>query len=182
VRKSSVISISDACLRLRRVKRLFQEKRRILTRRLRMYNTSMRSTALILAASIVTGEVTETIQDSFLIPPHVELETKLPQLTKQVCPLTDGAVSESEPLGRFRWRVFHKKMLAARRKKFGMLDAFVDTARTIVEQYPSLEPWERKMQYDMLKCEISLIKLRSRGVKDFSGALPAVAQALSVLP
>jgi len=140
----------------------------------------MKSTALVLAASIVTGEITETIQDSFLIPPHVEQETKLPQLTKQMCPVTDGAVSESEPLGRFRWRVFHKKMLAARRKKFGMLDAFADTARAIMEQYPSLKPWERKMQYDMLKCEINLIKLRSRGVKDFSEALPAVAQALSV--
>ena len=145
-----------------------------------MYNPGVKTVALLLTASIVSSEIAETMDESLFLPPHVEHEANTPKLTEEVRCMTSGGASDSEPLGRFRHRVFHTKMLLARQNYVARLNAFADTARTIMQKYPVLKPWQRKQQYDMLKYEIILIKLRTRGVQDFSGALPAVAQALGV--
>lgn len=75
----------------------------------------------------------------------------------------------------------HKKMLRGRaRGKFGMLDAYVDTARAVAQEYPNMEAWQRRIHYDCFKWQIELTSRRTHGYRDFSDALPAIAQALRV--
>ena len=112
--------------------------------------------------------------------PHTELEVTAPAPpASQTTTLTSG--SDSEPLAHFRWETFHREMLRANtvKDKFAMNDALLTTARTLVRNR-HLKDWERVMQYDMLKFEIKMMYRRTRGRRDCSGALPAIAAALGV--
>jgi hypothetical protein len=113
--------------------------------------------------------------------PHVELEKyESPQRKTSSANSSGGASDTSEPLAHLRWRLFYKKMLRSRGKKFGMLNALVDTARDLAALRPDLKQWERECQAQMLHHEIKMIKLRSRGCKDYSPAMPAIRQALGL--
>ncbi len=58
-------------------------------------------------------------------------------------------------------------------RKVGLLDAYFETAKEIMEHYPYLKKWERVMQYN---CLIAL----THGAVNSSDALFAIAQALGV--
>ena len=61
-----------------------------------------------------------------------------------------------------------------------MLDAYFDTAKAIMENYPNLKKWERVMQYNTLKYSIDRYIALTHGRLNCSNALPAIAQALGV--
>ncbi len=138
--------------------------------------------AALLTVAICTGEATTFLHDESLAPqPHVELETTAPAMRREAAAATSSGIGSSELLGHLRQRLLYTKTLRARKSsKYAMLDAFADTAREIVQNRPDLEPWRRAQQYQMLKYEVGLTKMRSRGCRDYSDALPVVAQALGV--
>jgi hypothetical protein len=137
----------------------------------------------ILAGLLVSTVAAEAVaQTLHKVHPHVELETKVatPRTITRIS--TGGGSMSTKPLGHFRWETFYAKRGLARKAKdeLAMYTAYVETAREIVKHYPDLKLWERQHQYNCFKSEMDLTKMRTRGCRDFSGALPAIAQILGV--
>jgi hypothetical protein len=68
----------------------------------------------------------------------------------------------------------------ADKDELAMFNAYLETARAVVDRYPNLKLWERQHQYNCFRSQIERAFLRTRGCRDFSGALPAIAQVLGV--
>ena len=116
-------------------------------------------------------------------PPHNHIEEfdgDKPMATVAI--FASGSAVSDQSLGRFRWITFYRKMLWANgsKTKVAMLDAYADTAYEIARRYPDLEGWERLHRYNCFRTEINLTRARTRGCKDYSGALPIIARALRV--
>jgi hypothetical protein len=135
---------------------------------------------LALAATVTTEFVAEARHGLLVDNPHIEQEVISPAPPPSETHAL-GSPGNSEPLARFRWRVFHAEMLKAgvSKDKFAMHEALLTTARTILHNR-ALKDWERVMQYEMLKHEIKMTCWRTRGRLECSGALPAIAAALRV--
>jgi len=137
-----------------------------------------------LIAFIVAGALTsEAIAEPFLearTPPHTEQGTRVSELPEHATdPLS--STRNPEPLGHLTGRVLYAETHAARirKNKLAMLDAYVETAHALLRDR-ALEPWERLMQYNILRHDIDMIRLRTRNAVDYSAALPAVAAALGI--
>jgi hypothetical protein len=143
----------------------------------------------ILAGLLVSTVASEAVHTPLDAHPHIECDVKVSQPSTVAAPISIGggtAKVDDETLGHFRWRMFHRKMLRANRAtwadkdELAMFDAYLETARAVVDHYPSLKLWERQHQYNCFRSEIELTKLRTRGCRDFSSALPAIAHVLGV--
>lgn len=141
-----------------------------------------RPIALMLGIAIGSAEEAAEFTEKIVPQPHIESETYgSPQATVMAAAGTGSSADTTEPLAHLRWRIFYGKMLRARKAgEFGMLNAFADTACELAKLRPNLKSWERKMQAQMLDHEIQMIKMRSRGCKDYSSALPAIEHALGI--
>lgn len=139
----------------------------------------------ILVAAALTAEAVVSYRHEEAPPPHIEPELKVSTLGHLVQSSPGGGNVSTEPLGRFRWNTFYRKMRRLSLKKgderrVGMLEAYFETAQAIMECYPDLKIWERQHQYNCFKHQIKLTNLRTRGCKDYSNALPVVAKTLGV--
>lgn len=142
-----------------------------------------------LSASVVvaalTAEALVAYRHEEAPPRHIEPKPKVSTLGHMVQSSPGGGNVSAEPLGRFRWNTFYRKMRRLSLKKgeqqrVGMLEAYFETAQAIIQHYPVLKGWERQHQYNCFKHEIKLTCLRTRGSKDYSNALPVVAKTLEV--
>jgi hypothetical protein len=119
-------------------------------------------------------------------PPHIELEIKplMPSSSGSIS--SSGGAARNEPLGTFRGNLLYSKMRRYGLRKKGeartvaMLDAYFDTAKAIMENYPNLKKWERVMQYNIFKYSINRYIALTHGYLNCSNALPAIAQVLCV--
>jgi hypothetical protein len=141
--------------------------------------------AVLVAAAIAAEAFLPNRHNATAPPPHVEPEIKAS--LRSTLPLNSlgGEAVSTESLGSFRWNTFYRKMRGLSLKKgavqrFGMLEAYFETARAVAERYPDLKRWERQHQYNCFKSEIQLTSLRTLGCKDYSDALPVIAQTLGV--
>jgi hypothetical protein len=142
---------------------------------------------LLLIATIAT----ETIEVSLELKatqPHVEPETKIPDATRLTQPTTTGGDASEEAPGTFRGRILHKLTLRAGikgrgkngkdKRFFAMLDALVDTAHAVVNQYPNMTLAQRYTHYICFKSHVELTRVRAGF--DYSFALPLIARILDV--
>ncbi len=141
--------------------------------------------AVLVTAAIATEVFLPHRHDAMAPPPHIEPEIKASVPSTLPLNSLGGNAVSTESLGSFRWNTFYRKMRRLGMKKgevqrFGMLEAYFETARAIAERYPDLKKWERQHQYNCFKSEINLTSLRTRGCKDYSSALPVIAQVLGV--
>jgi hypothetical protein len=83
-------------------------------------------------------------------------------------------------LGTFRGEKLHSEFLRAAHTRnnaaFGM--AYVNTARAIMEEYPELALWERRMQFGLLQHQIQLTKVRTK--RDDSRVLGELSRTLRI--
>lgn len=137
---------------------------------------------LTLPLFVVVAIATETVENGHELRaarPHVEPEIKVSKATRVTQPSASGGAGSGEAPGTFRGRVFHRNMLRSRRRgKFGMFDAYADTARAVVQEYPNMERWQRNMHYSCLRSQIGMTARRTR--RDDSAVLPLIAQVLGV--
>jgi hypothetical protein len=138
------------------------------------------STALVLH-EVLSGAHHEAVETQ----PHVDYENNFPRPSKTITGDSFGGNGSEELPGHFRQRMLYKKSLAVKKtrnpkEKFEMLDAFVDAAQALAREYPYLKPWERQMHFQMFQAQVGITNRRTRGCKDFSAALPLVANALGV--
>jgi hypothetical protein len=146
----------------------------------------MRLIHISLSTAIVLHEVLSPLHnDAFGLQPHVDSEIKTPDREKAIVASPRGSSGTEELPGHFRQRTLYQKSLRVKkyrnkRERQDMLDAFVDAARELAENYPHLKPWERQMHFQMFQSDIKMLILRSRGCKNFSAALPLVAMHLGV--
>ncbi|MFZ0519977.1 MAG: hypothetical protein WAL95_03075 [Candidatus Acidiferrales bacterium] len=139
----------------------------------------------ILITAAITFEAVVSYRHEEAPPPHIEPELKVSTLGHLVQSSPGGGNVSTEPLGRFRWITFYRKMRRLSLKKgeeqrVAMLEAYFETALAIMERYPDLKIWERQHQYNCFKHEINLTTLRTHGCKDYSSALPVVAKTLGL--
>jgi hypothetical protein len=141
--------------------------------------------SVLVAAAIAAETFLPRHHDAAAPATHIEpeIKTSVPSTLPRNS-LGGGAVG-TESLGSFRWNTFYRKMRRLGLKKgevqrFGMLEAYFETARAIAECYPDLKRSERQHQYNCFKSQIRLTRLRTRGCKDYSGALPVIAQTLGI--
>ena len=113
----------------------------------------------ILAGLLVSTVASEAVHTPLDAHPHIECDVKVSQPSTVAAPISIGggtAKVDDETLGHFRWRMFHRKMLRANRAtwadkdELAMFDAYLETARAVVDHYPSLKLWERPVSYTHL--------------------------------
>jgi|SRR5579862_3453503 len=133
-----------------------------------------------LAFVIASESVAENAQES-VVEPHIEPEIRVLKPCAEAQTLVGGNNTSDEPLGILRTKILYKKTRRANltKSKLAMADAFVDTAHALLRER-KLKPLERQIQYDCLRWEIELIRLRTLGCRDYSFALPAIAKALDI--
>ena len=94
-----------------------------------------------LVASVTTDFTIGSPHEVLPENPHIELEVTAPaKPASQTSTLASR--SDSEPLGRFRWKTFHREMLKANtaKDKFAMNDALLTTARALVRDRHAIRP------------------------------------------
>jgi hypothetical protein len=135
----------------------------------------------LLAVAVASEFIAENLHESFAVQPHVEPEVKVSNPIAQAPPTSPVGSGNMEPLGILRQRILYAKMRRANlvTGDLAMADAFIATARAVMRER-ALQPFERQIQFDCLRGEIELIHGRSRGCRDYSNALPAVANALDI--
>ena len=139
----------------------------------------MKALPIALATAVGVEFATPRLYEALPENPHTELEIVQPARRISAA-VQSGSSGSGEPLSRFRWKVFYAAMLRAKRQnKFDMHEAFLTTARALIQDRKLLD-WERVMQYNMLKHEMKMLHLRMRGRVNCFGVLPAIAAALRV--
>jgi len=137
---------------------------------------------LVLIGTITCEAAVKGFHESVADQPHVENNLKLPGTLDQAQAQTTPPNPDSESLGRLRGQILYKKLRRAnlnRKDKFALATAYIETARELM-RLRKMEPWLREMQYNCLRADIELTTGRTRGIHDFSNALPAIAKALDI--
>jgi hypothetical protein len=136
---------------------------------------------IALVTTVGAEFVTQALHEGLSGNPHIDQEIIEPCPAVSSSQSSSGGSNGTEPLAHLRWKVFYAEMLKANRAKdsFGMHEALVTAARAMIRDR-ALAPWERVMQYDMLKHEAKMLHWRTRGRVNCFGALPAVAAALGI--
>jgi len=148
---------------------------------------TVRLIPISLSTAIILHEVLSPLhREAVETQPHIDSENNVPECKKATAGVISGDSSGiGETPGHFRRRTLYTKSLRVkktrnRREKIETLDAFVDTAGELVNAYPDLKPWERRMHFQMFQSEVRMTSLRTRGCKDFSAALLLIARELGV--
>lgn len=137
-----------------------------------------RALPLILAGAISSELIAENLHESLGAQPHIEPEFRVSTPTKQLVSTSPGVNGGTEPLGTLRTKILYRKRLRAglSKDKFALPDAYVETAHELMK-LRAMQPFERQIQFDCFRAEIERTR---RGRRDFSNALPAIANALGV--